>query len=529
MAEGCAFLYLERLLSDLNMLHGEMGKIAYLKKLLALAFAGKEGSLDCVVSEIRKRITALHSLLNKIEHDFQENLGETTSLKELQDTVEKKKNEAHTYLEVRPHGHCAWSTCEFLQTRDLNIRPAETEKQPTEETCGNPGFQRDTLSIETDVQEVPPEVLQTRDLNIRPVETEKPPTEEACGNPGFQRDTLSIETDVQEVPPKFLVNQKKDVKPLVREKNPLKMSENPAFPSDMLVVETDAQEVPPEFLQNSGHDTRPRETEKQHTKASANPGFPRDTVKVETEDVQEVPPKFLVNQKKDVKPLVREKNPLKMSENPAFPSDMLVVETDAQEVPPEFLQNSGHDTRPRETEKQHTKASANPGFPRDTVKVETEDVQEVPPAFGRSKKPSERPQGKEGKPPKACEIPAFSQKILRVTPEDLEELPVYMKCRITCDQINAVVNNLNKAMMAKYRIRCQAPSSLNTRDRTLYYRYIREESETREGCPFIVEEDIRLFTSMKMDKRFYRIITILRHFRRLKVIRTSGIILYAMC
>ncbi|XP_065519453.1 spindle and kinetochore-associated protein 1-like isoform X2 [Lathamus discolor] len=440
MAEGCAFLYLERLLSDLNMLHGEMGKIAYLKKLLALAFAGKEGSLDCVVSEIRKRITALHSLLNKIEHDFQENLGETTSLKELQDTVEKKKNEAHTYLEVRPHGHCAWSTCEFLQTRDLNIRPAETEKQPTEETCGNPGFQRDTLSIETDVQEVPPEFLQTRDLNIRPAETEKQPTEETCGNPGFQRDTLSIETDVQEVPPKFLVNQKKDVKPLVREKNPLKMSENPAFPSDMLVVETDAQEVPPEFLQNSGHDTRPRETEKQHTKASANPGFPRDT-----------------------------------------------------------------------------------------VKVETEDVQEVPPAFGRSKKPSERPQGKEGKPPKACEIPAFSQKILRVTPEDLEELPVYMKCRITCDQINAVVNNLNKAMMAKYRIRCQAPSSLNTRDRTLYYRYIREESETREGCPFIVEEDIRLFTSMKMDKRFYRIITILRHFRRLKVIRTSGIILYAMC
>ncbi|XP_065519456.1 spindle and kinetochore-associated protein 1-like isoform X3 [Lathamus discolor] len=440
MAEGCAFLYLERLLSDLNMLHGEMGKIAYLKKLLALAFAGKEGSLDCVVSEIRKRITALHSLLNKIEHDFQENLGETTSLKELQDTVEKKKNEAHTYLEVRPHGHCAWSTCEFLQTRDLNIRPAETEKQPTEETCGNPGFQRDTLSIETDVQEVPPEFLQTRDLNIRPAETEKQPTEETCGNPGFQRDTLSIETDVQE--------------------------------------------VPPEVLQTRDLNIRPAETEKPPTEeACGNPGFQRDTLSIET-DVQEVPPKFLVNQKKDVKPLVREKNPLKMSENPAFPSDMLVVETDAQEVPP---------------------------------------------AFGRSKKPSERPQGKEGKPPKACEIPAFSQKILRVTPEDLEELPVYMKCRITCDQINAVVNNLNKAMMAKYRIRCQAPSSLNTRDRTLYYRYIREESETREGCPFIVEEDIRLFTSMKMDKRFYRIITILRHFRRLKVIRTSGIILYAMC
>ncbi|KAM9508465.1 SKA complex subunit 1 isoform 1-T1 [Guaruba guarouba] len=104
-----------------------------------------------------------------------------------------------------------------------------------------------------------------------------------------------------------------------------------------------------------------------------------------------------------------------------------------------------------------------------------------------------------------------------------------MKGRITCDQINAVVNNLNKAMMAKYKIRHQAPGSMNTADRALYYRYIKEENKDTEGCYFIVEDDIKLFTSMKMDKRFHQILIILRHCQRLREIRTSGIIRYVIC
>uniref|UniRef100_A0A8V5GU13 SKA complex subunit 1 n=1 Tax=Melopsittacus undulatus TaxID=13146 RepID=A0A8V5GU13_MELUD len=104
-----------------------------------------------------------------------------------------------------------------------------------------------------------------------------------------------------------------------------------------------------------------------------------------------------------------------------------------------------------------------------------------------------------------------------------------MKCRITCDQINAVVENLNKAITSKYRIRNQALSSMNAADRNTYYRYLREESDNKEGCVFIVEEDIQLFTPMKTDKRFHKIIVILRHCRRLKEIHVSGITRYVIC
>ncbi|XP_062471375.1 spindle and kinetochore-associated protein 1 [Pezoporus occidentalis] len=104
-----------------------------------------------------------------------------------------------------------------------------------------------------------------------------------------------------------------------------------------------------------------------------------------------------------------------------------------------------------------------------------------------------------------------------------------MKGRITCDQINAVIKNLNKAMVTKYRIRNQAPRSMNATNRSLHYRYVTEEKEDIEDVYFVVEEDIRLFTHMKLDKRFHQIIVILRHCQRLKEIRTSGIVRYAIC
>uniref|UniRef100_A0A8B9F1I4 SKA complex subunit 1 n=1 Tax=Amazona collaria TaxID=241587 RepID=A0A8B9F1I4_9PSIT len=64
-----------------------------------------------------------------------------------------------------------------------------------------------------------------------------------------------------------------------------------------------------------------------------------------------------------------------------------------------------------------------------------------------------------------------------------------MKGRITCNQINVVVNNLNKAIVAKYKIGTQ-------------YRYIKEENKDTESCYFIVEDDNKLFTCMNMDKRY---------------------------
>ncbi|XP_030326239.1 spindle and kinetochore-associated protein 1 [Strigops habroptila] len=130
------------------------------------------------------------------------------------------------------------------------------------------------------------------------------------------------------------------------------------------------------------------------------------------------------------------------------------------------------------------------------------------------------------KPTKPAVLPA---KLLPVTSEDFGQVPVYMKGRLTCEQINAVIKDINKAVMIKYKIRNQSPRSLSAPNRNLYYRYMKEETEATEGCSFIVEEDIKLFTCLKTDKRFYQVITILRHCRRLKEVRTTGVTRYLIC
>uniref|UniRef100_A0A8C6JL79 SKA complex subunit 1 n=1 Tax=Melopsittacus undulatus TaxID=13146 RepID=A0A8C6JL79_MELUD len=192
----------------------------------------------------------------------------------------------------------------------------------------------------------------------------------------------------------------------------------------------------------------------------------------------------------------------------------------------ESVESQRCDVRQRVNEAKRKKVAAVPGFPSDMPATSTDDSREIPAESVESQRCDVRQRVNETKRKKAAKSPVS---ILPVTPEDLGEIPMYMKCRITCDQINAVVENLNKAITSKYRIRNQAPSSMSAADRNTYYRYLREERSNKEGCVFIVEEDIQLFTPMKTDKRFHKIIVILRHCRRLKEIHVSGITRYVIC
>uniref|UniRef100_A0A8V5GTG6 SKA complex subunit 1 n=1 Tax=Melopsittacus undulatus TaxID=13146 RepID=A0A8V5GTG6_MELUD len=189
----------------------------------------------------------------------------------------------------------------------------------------------------------------------------------------------------------------------------------------------------------------------------------------------------------------------------------------------ESVESQRCDVKQQVNETKRKKAAKSPVS---ILPVTPEDLGEIPAESVESQRCDVKQQVNETKRKKAAKSPLS---ILPVTPEDLGEIPAYMKCRITCDQINAVVENLNKAIMSKYRIRNQAPSSMSAADRNTYYRYLREERSNKEGCVFIVEEDIKLFTPMKTDKRFHKIIVILRHCQRLREIRVSGITRYVIC
>ncbi|NXM64221.1 SKA1 protein, partial [Illadopsis cleaveri] len=135
--------------------------------------------------------------------------------------------------------------------------------------------------------------------------------------------------------------------------------------------------------------------------------------------------------------------------------------------------------------------------------------------------------------PKRAKKPAKETKVIKeaalLTTEEFEGVPMYMKGRITYDQVNAVVQQMNKAVVDKYKILYQPLKSMSAPARNLYHRFMEEETKDTKGVFFIVEADIKEFTQLKLDKRFHSILNILRHCQRVREVRGSRLIRYVIC
>lgn len=120
------------------------------------------------------------------------------------------------------------------------------------------------------------------------------------------------------------------------------------------------------------------------------------------------------------------------------------------------------------------------------------------------------------------------KEMLFITADEFNGVPSYMKSRLTYCQINDVIKEINTAVASKYKILHQPKKSMNSVARNLYHRFMDEETEDTKGHYFIVEADIKEFTSLKVDKKFHGIMSILRHCRRLSEVRGKGLTRYVI-
>lgn len=70
----------------------------------------------------------------------------------------------------------------------------------------------------------------------------------------------------------------------------------------------------------------------------------------------------------------------------------------------------------------------------------------------------------------------------------------YMKGRVTYDQLNAAVQSINTAVIAKYKILHQPMKSLNNVSRTLHQRFKDQETKDTKGITVLC-----LFTGQQLD------------------------------
>ncbi|XP_069324098.1 SKA complex subunit 1 [Eulemur rufifrons] len=115
-----------------------------------------------------------------------------------------------------------------------------------------------------------------------------------------------------------------------------------------------------------------------------------------------------------------------------------------------------------------------------------------------------------------------------ITCDEFNGIPAYMKSRLTYCKINEVIKEINKAVISKYKILHQPKKSMNSVARNLYHRFMDEETKDTKGHYFIVEADIKEFTTLKVDKKFHVFLNILRHCRRLSEVRGGGLTRYVI-
>ncbi|XP_037584158.1 spindle and kinetochore-associated protein 1-like [Cebus imitator] len=115
-----------------------------------------------------------------------------------------------------------------------------------------------------------------------------------------------------------------------------------------------------------------------------------------------------------------------------------------------------------------------------------------------------------------------------ITSDEFNGVPSYMKSRLTYGQINDSIKEINKAVISKYKILYQRKKSMNFVARNLYHRFINEETKDTKGRYFIMEADIKEFMTLKVDRKFLVILSILRHCQRLSEVGGGGLTPYVI-
>ncbi|OWF34876.1 spindle and kinetochore-associated protein 1-like [Mizuhopecten yessoensis] len=151
----------------------------------------------------------------------------------------------------------------------------------------------------------------------------------------------------------------------------------------------------------------------------------------------------------------------------------------------------------------------------------------------QSKKSTNQGSCKENQPPRKNQSGGKKQKnvyiptLEYITVEDFENVPKYIKGRMNYNQINTMMDEINKAYKEKYKILSMKRTTLNDVNRKRFEKFKLQESKETTGEHFIVDDDIKEFSHMKMDSVYRSVLTLLRHCGRLKEIRGGGHTRYA--
>lgn len=119
-------------------------------------------------------------------------------------------------------------------------------------------------------------------------------------------------------------------------------------------------------------------------------------------------------------------------------------------------------------------------------------------------------------------------KLAYLTVEEFEEIPKYIKGRISYEQVNNAIDEIHKAITAKYKIMRLPRSAMGEPVMKKYKAFKEAETPETEGEFFFIDDDLKTYTQLKMDSTGRAILTMLRHCGRLGEVRGKKLLRYVL-
>lgn len=116
-----------------------------------------------------------------------------------------------------------------------------------------------------------------------------------------------------------------------------------------------------------------------------------------------------------------------------------------------------------------------------------------------------------------------------ITVEEFDGVSKYIKGRLLYEQINNAVDEVNKAIETKYSLMTRPRAKLSEFDMKIVTACKLQENKETKGFYFVVDNDIKRWSNMKLDPAGRSMLTVLRTLKRLREIRGPGsLIRYAV-
>jgi len=114
--------------------------------------------------------------------------------------------------------------------------------------------------------------------------------------------------------------------------------------------------------------------------------------------------------------------------------------------------------------------------------------------------------------------------VSHLTLEQFDKVPKYMKGRLSYDNLSLAVEEFNKCVTAKYQFLAKPISNLGLKDKKKRNILRSQEQPQLKNRHFVTIDELKDYTMFRTEASRKSIITVLRHFQKIREVRGPGAI-----